>query len=318
MMQTPARIPITVVMRSYNDAAILPRTLAALDAQRGVDIRLHVYESASADRSREILEEYGCDRLEFLEPGTYQSSRVLNAGVRHANTELVAFINSDAVMLEPDVLLKLAKAIQSDNACAGAYARQAPRKDANAMTRLDYHIAFENRHLLGERAASWMTLVCSAIRKSAWETVPFDESLTFAEDAAWSEAVARHGWHCAYVPDAKVEHSHNYTWKERYRRSFGDASALASLATTPPPGNAVSGFLWPYFKRCVRDALRLARLSWWTSLPRIPAHRWPQMLGEWRGALAGWKHFNGSVQPGSTSKNSTPGLQPLATAKDSE
>ena len=41
-----ARIPVTVVMRSYNDAALLPRTLAALDAQQGVELKLFVYESA--------------------------------------------------------------------------------------------------------------------------------------------------------------------------------------------------------------------------------------------------------------------------------
>ena len=48
-------IPVTVVMRSYNDADLLPRTLAALDRQQGVMIELIVIESASTDNSLEIM-----------------------------------------------------------------------------------------------------------------------------------------------------------------------------------------------------------------------------------------------------------------------
>ena len=33
MGDTESDIPVTVVLRSYNDAALLPRTLEALDAQ---------------------------------------------------------------------------------------------------------------------------------------------------------------------------------------------------------------------------------------------------------------------------------------------
>ena len=47
-------------MRSYNDAALLPRTFAGLDKQRGVDITLIVFESASTDDSPNIIREHGC------------------------------------------------------------------------------------------------------------------------------------------------------------------------------------------------------------------------------------------------------------------
>ena len=60
-MHNSPPIPVTVVMRSYNDADLLPRTLAALDRQVGVLIELIVIESASTDHSLEILEKYGPD-----------------------------------------------------------------------------------------------------------------------------------------------------------------------------------------------------------------------------------------------------------------
>ena len=119
---TPDNIPITVVLRSYNDAALLPRTLAALDTQTDVDLTLLAFESASRDSSLQILQDHGgFVHIEQLEPGSYQSSRVLNAGVERATTELVAFVNSDAILLHDRVLRQLADCLLAAEKRAGAF-----------------------------------------------------------------------------------------------------------------------------------------------------------------------------------------------------
>ncbi len=285
-----ARHPITVVLRSYNDAALLPQTLGALDAQEGVDVRLFVFESASTDGSKELFERHGYDRIEHLAPGSYHSATVLNQGTAWAETELVAYLNSDAIMMSRRVLERLANAILSSDRCAGAFSRQIVRPSANVMTRLDYFTAFENRHELGNYS-SHMSLVCSMVRKSAWQEVPFDAGLTFAEDYVWSHRVMERGWTLRYVPEAVAEHSHDYSHAELYRRHFGDAAALASIRTEPPHTSAALGFLLPFAKRCARDTVRLARMGRLSSAWRLPMYRYPLLLGEWHGALAGWHHF---------------------------
>ena len=67
----------------------------------GKDVRVAVFESASTDGSKEILERHGYARIEHLEPGTYHSATVLNRGTEQADTELVAYVNSDASMMSP-------------------------------------------------------------------------------------------------------------------------------------------------------------------------------------------------------------------------
>jgi rhamnosyltransferase len=289
-------IPITVVMRSFNDAAILPRTLAALDEQTGVAVTLLVYESGSTDHSLEIIEAHGCDGLEVLEPGTYNSSRVLNAGVARSETDVVAFLNSDAVLMAPGSLRLLADRLLEEETCGGVFARQVPRPDADAMTRLDYSVAFDHRESLGAYQHD-MSLVCSMIRKRAWKLEPFDERLTFAEDAVWSRSISAHGFHTRYVPEAAAEHSHNYTASERYRRAYGDAAALAVL-----PGECVPGtvcFTWA--RRVLRDAFRVCALGKPHWIFSIPVHRWSQLRGARDGARPGRTHFTGpkadGVQP---------------------
>jgi rhamnosyltransferase len=283
-------IPITVVMRSYNDAALLPQTLGALDAQEGVTTTLLVFESASSDGSKEIFERHGYDRIVHLDPGTYHSASVLNQGTEWAETELVAYVNSDAIMMSRHVLRRLADAILADERCGGAFCKQIVRPDATPMTRLDYFIAFENRHELGAYADK-MSLVCSMIRRSAWLTNRFDPALTFSEDYVWSHRAQLQGWRLCYVPDAVVEHSHNYSQRELYRRHFGDSAALASIRGEAPSPDPLRGLLVPWTKRCLRDTWRLARMGALEAAWRLPAYRWPMLLGEWHGARAGWQHF---------------------------
>lgn len=287
-----SNIPVTVVMRSYNDAALLPRTLAALDSQQGVDVTLLVYESASSDGSKEIFEAHGYDYIHHLAPGEYRSSHVLNRGAVRASDELVAFVNSDAIMTEPMTLQRMALAILEDDQVCGAFARQTAREDAGPMTRVDYHVAFEKRHELGEPAASWMSLVCSMVRRSALLATPFDESLTYAEDAVWSQTMIDRGWRTTYVSGAVAEHSHNYTWEERYRRNYGDAAALARILKDAPNQSLLTGFLVPYFKRCLRDLPRLIKVGRPFAFYQIPFYRWPLMLATFRGTRDGWDFFN--------------------------
>jgi glycosyltransferase involved in cell wall biosynthesis len=296
-LNAPAdELAMTVVMRSYNDAALLPRTLAALRAQRGVRWKLIVFESASTDGSPAILEAFGPDRMERLEPGTYRSAAVMNRGAAWADTELIAYLNSDAIMNHDHVLRLLGDTVLADELCVGAFAAQTPRPEASALTRLDYHIAFARRHELGGEEAHWLSMVCSMIRRSAWLDLRFDERLTYAEDAVWSARQRERGRFIRFVPEASVEHSHEYTWAERYRRTYGDKAALAVLATRPPPANAFSGFAVPFAKQCLRDAWLLLRLGRPWAAWRVPAYRWPQLLGAWHGARAGWRHWRGEAR----------------------
>lgn len=284
-------IPITVIMRSYNDAHLLPRTLAALDAQEGVDVCLLVFESASTDDSLTIIRSHGATRIIELEPGSYWSSEILNQGCSHAETECVAFLNSDAIMLDAYCLRRLADSLLADASRAGVFARQTVRPDASDLTRLDYSVAFDHRHELGVRNADCLSLVCSMIRRSAWLDEGFDEDLTFAEDWVWSRRQQARGRHIRYVPEAAAEHSHEYTPEQAFRRSFGDAAAMAKEASRPPP-SWLHGVAWTLVRRCLRDLWRLWRIgrlrSWW----RLPTYRYPLLNGAWHGAMAGWKHFH--------------------------
>ena len=271
-----APIPLTVILRSYNDAHLLPETIRRLRAQEGVSLHIIAFESASTDNSLAVLQEHAIDVIHEMEPGSYRSARVLNQGAAEATTELIAYVNSDALIEGTHVLRTLADTILAHDKCAASFAAQVVRPDASVMTQLDYFIAFENRDQL-KSEADWLSMVCSMVRKSAWDELHFDEQLTFAEDAVWSHAMLKQGWSIRYCADCKVEHSHDYTASQRYRRNFGDASALAMIRDEPPARTAVGGLFKPLVKRILKDSWNLTRMGVPWAAILVPWHRYWQL-----------------------------------------
>jgi rhamnosyltransferase len=59
--------------------------------------------------------------------------------------------------------------------------------------------------------------------------IPFDETLSYAEDQDWVLKVIRAGYKIIYEPASEVYHSHNETLKQIYRRSYCEAYARRIL-----------------------------------------------------------------------------------------
>jgi len=60
-----------------------------------------------------------------------------------------------------------------------------------------------------------------AVRRSVWEQMPYDETLTGLEDLDWARRALAAGWGLTYEPHAEIVHVHEETWKQianRYRR----------------------------------------------------------------------------------------------------
>ena len=107
----------------------------------------------------------------------------------------------------------------------------------------------------------WMSLVVSMIRWSAWNELPFDNRVTYAEDAVWSHHIQERGWHLRYIGDVSAEHSHNYSWHQRYKRAYGDAEAPAAPFVKPPARTSIGGFWKPHIKRVAKDSLRCIKMG---------------------------------------------------------
>jgi GT2 family glycosyltransferase len=84
----------SVVIPTYNRAALLPKTLATVFAQEFADFEIIVVDDGSTDGSQKVLESYG-DRLRFFQQENNGPGAARNLGVAHSTGEYIAFLDSD-------------------------------------------------------------------------------------------------------------------------------------------------------------------------------------------------------------------------------
>jgi rhamnosyltransferase len=282
---------VSIIMRSFNEGWALKDTLPALKSQNFRNWELIVIDSGSTDGSQDLIQ--GMQPAHFIQitPKEYNPSRVMNHGMRLASSQFGIFLNADATPQNASWLRPLALALQNPRVAA-CFGRQIPRPDCQAVFANDYDRCFgPNRE-----SAKWdhfFSMVSSGLRKDVWSRRGFREDLQYAEDDEYSRWCKAQGFDIAYVADSIAMHSHNYTPKQSYQRSYGDARATGKAWKGSP-----SDFNWPKTvllgwlsdarhdaKFCVREK-RLGELahSW-----RI---RWEQRRGKLAGFRQGWSEIH--------------------------
>src|SRR5437660_1366005 len=73
-------------------------------------------------------------------------------------------------------------------------------------------------------------MASSGIRKDIWTRRGFNERMQYSEDDEYTRWCRAQGYRIAYCPASVVMHSHNYTPRQAYKRSFGEAWALAAMS----------------------------------------------------------------------------------------
>jgi rhamnosyltransferase len=131
--------------------------------------------------------------------------------------------------------------------------------------------------------------VSSGLRKEVWSKRGFLESMQYSEDDEYTRWCRAEGYQIVYVPDSVVMHSHNYTPAQAYKRSFGEAWALAAVWNRSPGEMTLAPrLLLGWLKDARRDfafCRRTSRLREWPHAARI---RWEQRLARRAGFKAGW------------------------------
>ncbi|MEA4861758.1 MAG: glycosyltransferase family 2 protein [Victivallaceae bacterium] len=223
---------VSVIIRSHNDEAVIRRTLEMLSRQRNVEYELLSFDDHSTDATLRIIREFSQIKIVPPEDLPYNPSRVLNRAVSFASGDLVVFNNSDAVPLSEDYLERLIAPL-SDPGVGAVFGNQLCRPDAKLLVRKDYERAFGD----GSVSASWrhfFSMVSSGARRETLLAEPFDPEMQYSEDAEWSWRLKKRGLRIVYVSEAMVQHSHNYNFRQLYRRFYNEGRADVQIFGDAP------------------------------------------------------------------------------------
>jgi glycosyltransferase involved in cell wall biosynthesis len=215
-------------------------------ATQTVEHELLVCDSGSTDGSPELAAARGA-RVLRIAPERFTHGGVRNRLMADANGAHVALLTQDSQPADELWLERLLEGFQLAGDVTIVYGPYRPRPGASAPVRIELQQWFDSLspdgspqlerlaeherslpaiELLGRRG--FFTDANACLARTAWERVPFRE-VAYAEDRVLAIDMLRAGYAKAFVPEAAVIHSHDYTAVEQLRRSFDEWRGLREI-----------------------------------------------------------------------------------------
>jgi rhamnosyltransferase len=264
---------------------VVAETLSRLHSQNS-PFELMVFDNSSSDGTVSELLKYDCVITNVPE-GQYVPGRVLNQAMSAATGEFVVFLNSDCIPQHDDWLERLLEGFDSTNVAA-VFGRQIPHPDCHILHAKDTEDTYGDGH----RQAAFrhcFSMAASAIRRSVWEGMAFNEKLQYSEDIDWTWRARQENYSIRYVAEAVVMHSHNYTLEQSYRRHYGEGKAEATIFHWSGWQRSLLRYsVLPYFRQVLSDWKHCLRAEALITSFYSPLLRLSQALGRRTGFTAGW------------------------------
>lgn len=199
-----------------------------------------------------------------------------------SEAEYVVFVTQDVVPKDCRLIEELMRPFEDPDVYV-SYARQIPRKDSSPMesyTRKynypDYDIVktIDDVEKMGIKAF-FSSDVCAAYRRREHILMGGFPKTILNEDAIYAARVILDGKKVYYCSRAKVIHSHNYTYRQQFRRNFDigvshrDYELIFSCTTSEQEG----------IKLVINTAKHLVCIGKWYLIPDLIMHSGFKFLG---------------------------------------
>ena len=277
---------VSIIIRSKNDIEFIEQTMQAIQKQTLQDLEIINVDSTSNDGTYEIIKKYNKGIVYQIEPSSYIPGKILNEAIEQAKGEIIVFNNSDCIPMHSTWLENLIKPL-TDKKIAATFGNQITRENAFPLVKKDYERAFGS----GQGFRNWFhffSLATSAVRKKLITEYPFDPGIQYSEDIEWSYRMKKQGFLIHYVANSIVEHSHNYTLPEVYKRFHGEGKAEGKIYNHHL--NPIQHLLIPIVLETLRDVLYLINHNEWLWIPYSPVYRIIQKYGVYKGNLDFFKN----------------------------
>ena len=173
----------------------------------------------------ELLLRYPDVEVKHIAAEEFDHGATRRALVEMSDSEYFVFMTDDALPADAHLIERLLKPLLDGEAVV-SYARQLPRADLKETERYVRRFNYPEQSRIKTKAdmetmgikAFFCPNVCAAYQRKAYETLDgFENRAIFNEDMIFARKVLDAGKGIAYVADARVIHSHNYSEGEGIR-----------------------------------------------------------------------------------------------------
>lgn len=219
---------ISIIIPTWEASNSLPSLLASLVSQTVKDYELIVVDSSSEDNTIDIAESYNANVI-IIRRSQFDHGATRTLATKEAKGDIIIYLTQDALLCDEYAIENIIKPFSKDSQIVAVFGRQLPYPNASVFAqhlRLFNYFDTSYVRVLSDREKYGIKTVFfsdsfSAYRKAALEEIGyFKNGLIFGEDTCAAADLLLKDQKIAYVANAKVFHSHNYTICQDFRRYF--------------------------------------------------------------------------------------------------
>ncbi len=226
---------ISLLIPTLNAGARIETLLSRLSTQDAKPYETIVIDSSSDDATVEIARRLGAKTM-VIPRRAFNHGSTRNLAARNAAGDVFVFMTQDALPVDNGLLGNLVAPL-AERDIAAAYGRHVPRDDASPPEIFARQFNYPGSPAVKSMAdlstggikTFFFSNVCSAVRREPFlEAGMFPEGVRANEDMLLAARIILKGYRVAYVPDARVVHSHAYSLFRLFTRYYNIGSSLKS------------------------------------------------------------------------------------------
>jgi len=224
---------VSLIIPTLNGERWLDDLLFALERQTLMPHEILLIDSGSTDGTlgiaRRYMSRYSFIRLYEIKQEDFDHGGTRTMAARQTAGDILLFMTQDAVPTDNKAVELLIRSFEDNTKVAASYGRQLPAKDATLFgehlrafnypdksqlrCRQDWELYGFKTVFISNSFAAWR-------RDLLMEQGYFPEQLLFGEDTVALAKMLEKGYYVAYVSEATVRHSHNYSIAQDFKRYF--------------------------------------------------------------------------------------------------
>lgn len=219
---------ISVIIPTHNASKQLPCLLAKLECQTIKDLELIVIDSSSNDQTVEMVQSRGA-KVISIAASQFEHGATRTLGAKAGKGDIVIYLTQDTIPYDEYAIENLIEPITADGAVGAAFGRQLPHLGASLFAQhlrlfnypeVSYTRVLVDRERHGIKTAFLSNSFAGYRKEALKKTGYFENGLIFGEDTCVAAKMLLSGYKIAYVAEARVFHSHDYSIWEDLKRYF--------------------------------------------------------------------------------------------------
>ena len=226
---------VSLIIPTLNAGQFIEPLLKRIKEQTVPVEEIVIVDSASDDDTVEKAKKFDGVKVISIERKDFNHGGTRDLAIQQTSGDIVLCLTQDALPCDAHYVERLIASFAEDEKIAMSSGRQVPRPDANPIEKLTREFNYQKTSFVRSKEdiprlgikTIFASDCCSAYRRTAYDAIGgFDKHILINEDMKIAAQFIYAGYKIAYVGDAAVWHSHNYSLRQQFVRNFDVAAFI--------------------------------------------------------------------------------------------